>query len=216
MKEFLVFEGLNSNDKKIVIAALRKALRVFNRTFKLSHNIPVSTYNNFEKYCLAIGEKRQKWGVTKHKEGKIFLYNPSLWTKKETGHNPNDLEESLIHELFHVYCYCNRCDLPKWLEEGMATYLSQPTDGGPKDIDFKMLKQKYHHLPDLPNIDDDFGRHLDHSWSYLTAYSFIKYLTKNDSRDIIKKIIIKYKSKNKLFINHILKRWSNFRKEQNG
>lgn len=215
MKETFVFEDINLKNKKIIVGTLVKALKNFNRTFRFKDDIEISTYNNFENYCQAVEEKRQKWGVTKHKNGKVYLYNPSLWTEMETGHKPSDLEASLIHEIFHAYCYQNQFNLPKWLEEGIATYLSQTFDGGQKDRDFQTLKRQYINIPDLPNLDENFGTHFDHAWSFLTAYTFVKYLIKNDGQDLVKKIPTEYKLKNKLFINHILLRWANFKKEQN-
>ncbi len=215
MKETFVFDDLSLEDKNIVIDTLAKALKKFNYIFKFKSDIEISTYNSFEKYCLTIGEKRQKWGVTKHKNGKIYLYNPLLWTEFDTGHKPSDLEASLIHEIFHVYCYKNEFKLPNWLEEGIATYLSQNYDGGQKDHDFHILKNRYKYLPDLPVLNKDFSTHRDHAWSYLTAYTFVKYLAKKDGQDFIKKIPSRYKLEKTLFINHILLRWKNFIKEQN-
>ncbi len=214
MKELFVFIDTNWEVKKFILNAWKKAILVYSKYFSLEKKYEIITVNDFDKYCHIIRETRPKWGVTKQKFEKIFIYNPIAWTEKETGHKPADIVSSIVHQLFHVYCYNHKLELPKWLEEGIATYLSQDFDGGQKDKDFLKLKKQNTEIPDLPNLNNDFSSHKDHSWSYLSAYTFIKYLIKTEGRQYIKRIPTEYQNKNKLFNNNILLKWKQFLKEQ--
>lgn len=210
MIEIIIFNNINSKDKIAFTRSWNLAKKKFSQYFPLEKKYQINIFNKFSDYCSAINENRPKWGVTKHKNGDIFLFNSIKWDVVETGHNPSDLLPSLIHEMFHVYCFQNKIKLPKWVEEGVATYLSQDFDGGQKDIDFLRLKQKYHKLPDLQVFIDDFSKHQDHSWSYLTAYSFIKYLVKQKGKNFLKQIS---STNNHLSLESLNLIWNDFKGE---
>ena len=218
MKKNVIFNNIKPKDQSVFWNNLEIAQKKFNNFFHLEKNYKINVFNSFREYCLALNEKRPKWGVSKQKDGNIFLFNPSKWEISVTGHCPEDLVSSLVHEMFHVYCFRKNINLPNWLEEGIATYLGQNSKFCDQtDLDFLRLKKQFHLIPDLPNLSSNFSEHQNHPWSYLSACKFIKYIVNKKGKNFLKKIsIIDQKDNNQLFINDINLMWTNFKEDLNG
>ncbi len=126
---------------------------------------------------------RPPWGVTTHKSGTIYLYNPFLWRRNTTGHNLSDLRPSLIHELVHLFMFANKIKSPTWFEEGLAVLISDENKGNKKRA-FEKLMLRYS-IPDIINSTPNFKEMKNKLplMHYLTFYMFLSYIFKTYSKN---------------------------------
>lgn len=140
--------------------------------------VNVIVAKNYDHYNELVETKRPAWGVTTNKEGKIYLYNPELWTKKTTGHTIKQLKSSITHQMVHIFFQKYRIKSPPWFEEGLATYVSiyrNRKEKIDKDKEFNKIFKK-HGFCNLCEDKSSLKIHQVPALSYLTSYKFISYL----------------------------------------
>jgi len=156
--------------------SIKVAQNIFSDTFGEINLVVAKDKNQYDEI---LETSRPPWGVTTHKNGTIYMYDPFLWRRKLTGHNLSDLRPSLLHELVHLYMFSNQLESPTWFEEGLAVYISDENKGNKRRA-YSKLMQKYE-IPEIISPSPDFKKMqgklpLMH---YLTFYMFIKYLFEN-------------------------------------
>ena len=156
-----------------LLYSIKTTEEIFDSPFSEINLIVASDKTQYDEI---MGTSRPPWGVTTHKNGTIYMYNPFLWKRRITGHNLTDLRPSLIHELVHLYMFANKLKSPTWFEEGLAVYVSDEERGN-KQRAYYSLMQKYD-IPEIISSTPDFKKMqgklpLMH---YLTFYMFMKYL----------------------------------------
>jgi len=72
-----------------------------------------------------LGWKTQDWLTGFAKDGKIYILNPNVYIKESDHENIEHFWKTLKHEYCHIYFRTiTRIGYPKWLNEGLACYLS--------------------------------------------------------------------------------------------
>lgn len=113
--------------------------------------------------------KSQNWMVGGANGNNIFILDPKIYTKESEHKNINNFYTTLAHEYAHIaireFCGHNK---PKWLNEGMACYLTNQTKETPSKE--KLLK-----------IFDYFNK-LDKN-IYNIGYFWVKFLIEKFSKE---------------------------------
>lgn len=174
----------NKKNIKIIHKNILDAINITEKTLNINFDqLTIYIAKDKKQYDKLLKIKRQPWGVTTHKEGVIYLYDPFLWKKKSTGHNLSNLKSSLIHELVHVYMWKKHITSPLWFEEGVAVKISEPNQNNKNTI-FNKLIGKYP-IPMIIDISLNFkilSSPLDLMF-YLTFFMFISYLFRAHSHN---------------------------------
>lgn len=182
---------------KLTIYSLNKDIAmsiceaVYAATFKVEdyfdcqiNDVSVVVARNHVHYCQLIDEDRPPWAVTKHKSGKIFLYDPTLWTKKATGHDTKDLFSSMAHEIVHLYFFLMKLTCPIWFEEGLAILVGNHRGNG----DYRRLVSKYG-VPNILQIRESFSQQKIPALAYLTSYEFVRRIVRRFGKEQLKKLV---------------------------
>ncbi len=123
-----------SEVNKVLYSFLKTTKKELDLFFNIkSHEPLIFLLNSRKELDLIWGNKTEKWhvGGTRWligggtKQGVIFILNPEVYTKESSHKDKNDFWKTLKHEYTHIY-FKQLTDgvLPLWLNEGIASYLS--------------------------------------------------------------------------------------------
>lgn len=175
VKDTFVFYKIEPEIQIRIVKSWSEAKKRFERYFKVNAHLVVTVASCYEQYCKLVKEVRSPWGVSKEYKGNVFLYNPKLWTVEKTGHNLDQLIDSLCHELVHCYFKRKKKILPLWLEEGLAVLISQEEKNSQRDKDWENLSKQYG-IPEILEIKGTFSNQKVPALAYLTSYKLVKFI----------------------------------------
>lgn len=146
--------------------------------------ITIYVYQNRAEFDKQFGEKTKNWLVGNAVGSKRINILSPLAFKNESCHEVKEFLPILKHELTHLFIY-NLADgktVPKWLNEGLASYVAKQHKNNSEDI----------------YIEDNFSEKLAtskgwaenvHYGAYPLAALFVNFLIKNYSFNKIKELI---------------------------
>ncbi|OGM29473.1 hypothetical protein A2630_00565 [Candidatus Woesebacteria bacterium RIFCSPHIGHO2_01_FULL_44_10] len=194
MKLSVELHSLESKDSLTLLKAIYKSLDDFKSVTKVDlDNIQITCTNSHRQMEQILGYKRPMWGVSTIKKGKIFLYNPRLWNKKQTGHTPGDVVASITHQLVHLYFEQEKIKSPVWFEEGYATYVSDRQNEKFRKNELKKLVKKYG-VCDYNSLKVSFAKLSVPALYYQSSYGFMFYLVKLQKENSLNKLTDKLKN----------------------
>jgi len=180
-------------NKKICIL-LNNAKKKFDEFFGINLDIPeVKIIETRSELNTIWGKKTENWFVAGFKNDIIYLLNP-LSYKKESSHKQKEFFNILKHELVHFYYFnITQMHYPRWINEGLASYLSGKT------IDFSKLNHK-----NLLNVKEYFRNsekgvyNIGYFWVFFLIENYgktklISLINELDKKDNEKKFEIKFK-----------------------
>lgn len=178
----------NGKDKKKIDLLIKRAFLEMQKIFgiKLKDKIIIFIHNNRKSFNEKLKRETQEWEVANASySGEIDILHPQSF-KKESSHQLNEFEPILKHEFAHLFVdrLSNGGKIPKWLDEGVASFVAQKNT--------KNKKNNFIH------IENGFWRKIDtpkgwHEYAnfdaYKTALMFVGFIERKFSFKKIKEII---------------------------
>ncbi len=132
MKKAYSFSFKPVNNLKIE-KFLKQTKREFDEFFNINLPLPrVFLINSRKDYNKYQGKKTKPWMVGWAENNFIFILHPDRYTKESNHKNKKGFWKALKHEHCHLYYKkLTRTNRPKWLDEGLACYLSKQITGIP-------------------------------------------------------------------------------------
>lgn len=150
------------------------------------YNINVSNINieliySRKELNKKIERRTPNWLIGLACKNKIYLFSP-LAVEKHSSHKKSDLNKIITHELCHIFNAKVNNNIPLWLDEGLALYLSNQK----KNKDFK--KSDWRFFVDNLNKKTSFDSFVKHD-GYKISYRLVKKLADKYNRKELLRII---------------------------
>lgn len=168
--------------REIIINAYDDIERHFKEKLK---NLVVCVHKGRKEFDKKLNLKTKLWLVANVANGEINILHSNFFVKEST-HKPDEFFPILKHEIAHLFIdrMTNDKTVPKWLDEGLAQYVS----GKYKDIKHSIC------------IEEDFCEKLGTSkgwdeysdyYAYDTASLFVKFLEEKYTPEKIMELLSK-------------------------
>lgn len=181
--------GVSVDTGKTILEATFAAQRILEDFLAEDFSdVKVVVAKDHKGMCALIGKDRPKYGVTTNLNDSIYLSDPSSWTETETGHTPQDLTESLVHQMVHLFFRRNAIKAPVWFEEGVAVFVGAHLSDQKREKEFDRLLRMYG-FRDLSKHTEPFGKQEAPAYSYLTAYKYVSALNERLGRKKLVRLI---------------------------
>lgn len=182
MKIQIFYKGKDFNGfKKDILNAYNDINRHFQDDLEILVRIH-KTKNDFNKQ---LKRNTMEWEVANASHNnEIDILHPNAM-EKESSHNKNEFIPILKHEMTHLFIdkLSNGKTIPKWLDEGFASYLSGQ---------YKIDKWRNNYIEEnfckKLGTPQGWDKHSNYS-AYQTASLFVYFLIKNYSIIKVKKMI---------------------------
>ena len=143
----------------------------------------INVHKNRKEFDKKINCKTKLWHIASASNGKIDIMHFNTF-ERETSHKKEDFLPTLKHEMVHLFIdkITNDKAVPKWLDEGLASYISGQ---------YKNIKHSIH-------IEEDFCEKLGtpkgwDEYSDFSAYDvaslFVSFLTEKYTLDKITEML---------------------------
>src|SRR5574344_6951 len=180
--------------------SLKKSLKELYLFYKIDNigKIEINIYPTDEEFRSDTSkfiqyEKQTDYMVGNVCGGKVNFISPRIIKKiRKKVKDPNNyVVKGIIHEIVHIFNKKINSSMPKYINEGLATYLSeqQPKISSPKYMEhMKKIISEIKYIPDLKLLKENMTFVLKDKYNgYTLTYIMICYLFEKDV-DIIKYI----------------------------
>jgi len=123
MKKYIRAKSENANKKLMFFLA--SVTKEYNSFFNFKINDPlIYIVTSRKDFDLIVGRKTENWLVAITRGNNIYILDKEKFSK-ESNHKSEDFWQTLRHEYSHVYyTQITHSHFPRWLNEGLAGYLS--------------------------------------------------------------------------------------------
>ncbi|MFH1611849.1 MAG: hypothetical protein ABH887_01110 [bacterium] len=108
---------------------LKSAKKELDDFFGIDVDLPEVCFINSRKhYDEMMGWKTEEYMVGHAKDGKIYILHPDIYVQESSHKSIDSFWKVLKHEYCHIYfrtiTTITKIGYPKWLNEGLASYLT--------------------------------------------------------------------------------------------